>query len=212
MFIILTLVRDTDLIQQLLDGNEQAFSSLVERYHGQLLGLARHLTGNTAVAEEVVQDTWIAVIQGVHRFEGRSSLKTWIFRILTYQARKRATREKRTIAWSSMFKADSDVTPTVDPSRFKGGHWLRPPSAWFDSPEDKAIRTDIVQWLEQELPNLPESQRAVVELRDVHGWTAKEVCDALDITSGNQRVLLHRGRARLRERIEELIEAKRAAS
>ena len=200
--LFLTIFRDQDLVEQLIRGDSLAFDKLVSMYHGALLRLAKTITGDTSVAEEVVQDTWIAVIHGLRRFEGRASLKTWIFRILTYQARKRARRERRSIAWSALFSTDDDQ-PAVDPSRFNSsGHWITPPAPWFDSPEEKTIRADMVQHLSDALPTLPEAQQAVVSLRDVHGWTAQEVCDLLDITKSNQRVLLHRGRSRLRNILE----------
>lgn len=202
MFIILLAIfRDRDLVQRLLDGDEVAYAQLIDLYHGPLLGLARSLVGNQATAEEVVQDTWIAVMQGLHRFEGRASLKTWIFRILTYQARKRARRDARMISWTDMFQPDEG--PLVDPSRFlQNGHWAKPPQAWPGTPEDKVIQDDVLRCVQEGLEDMPEGQRAVVTLRDVQGWSAREVCDALGISSGNQRVLLHRARTRLRERIE----------
>lgn len=193
---------DDDLLQRLRSGDEAAFSTLVQTHHTGLLALARALTHNRATAEEVVQDTWIAVIHGLDRFEGRSSLKTWIFRILTYQARRRAARERRTINWSALVNDEAE-SPTPDLHRFTSrGAWGAPPASWGRNPEERLLQRDTLRLLRSALDDLPPAQRAVVTLRDIEGWDAQEVCDALELSPGNQRVLLHRARLRLRERLD----------
>jgi RNA polymerase sigma-70 factor, ECF subfamily len=185
---------DVELLRGLREGNEQAFVTLVERYQGRLLRLARSMVPNAAVAEEVVQDTWMAVVTGVERFEGRSSLKTWLFRILANRARSAGARELRSGLPSGA---------AVDPSCFDThGAWAQPVEPWSDRSDD---RLDAERWaplMRAALEHLPERQRQVVILRDVEGLSTDEVCDVLDVTRGNQRILLHRGRTRLREALQ----------
>lgn len=159
-----------------------------------------------AVAEEVAQDTWLAVIKGLPSFEGRSSLKTWIFTILVNQARTRGRREHRSVPFSSVGGDDGDAGPTVDPDRFLSdgqwvGHWSHPPTP-FDTTGGRLEDAETRAVVEQAVAALPANQQRVVWLRDVEGWTAAEVCDALELTEANQRVLLHRGRAKVRAALE----------
>ncbi len=195
---------DRALVTQLLAGDEAAFAGLVTAYHGRLLRLARGFVASQASAEEVVQDTWLALMNGLDKFEGRSSLKSWIFRILVNRAKTRGVREAR----STPMSTDADGGPAVDPARFEpGGGWARPPRSWdTHTPERLASDAEAMARLETSLAALPPQQRAVVTLRDVEGLDALEVCNALDITETNQRVLLHRARAKLREALEEYVE------
>ena len=171
--------------------------------------VARTYVSTDASAQEIVQETWLAVLRGLDRFEGRSSLKTWVFRILTNLGKTRGVRESRSVPWSSLSPADSSG-PTVDPRRFRGledewpSHWtsVGSPRPWEPSPEDATVAGEIRGEVARALTELPERQRTVVALRDVHGMSSDEVCEALTISAANQRVLLHRGRARLREALD----------
>ncbi len=198
---------DAGLVQALRGGDEAAFAELVARMTPAMLAAAAGHVPSRAVAEEVVQETWLAVLTGLHRFEGRSSLRTWVFGILLNVARSRGAREGRTVPFSSAFPPD-DTGPTVDPARFGGpdqewsGHWASPPRSW-DLPEPALLSHEVRVLLRAALDALPPRQRAVVHLRDVEGLDADEVCALLDLEPGNQRVLLHRGRARLRQVLED---------
>jgi RNA polymerase sigma-70 factor (ECF subfamily) len=202
-----------ELLERLRAGDRAAFADLVDAWSPVLLHVARMHVSTLASAEEVVQETWLAVIRQLDRFEGRSSLRTWVFRILENQARTRGVREARAVPWSSAFGwtgTEEDGGPTVPPSRFRGpedrwaGGWTPGggPSAWQPPPEDAAVAAEMRRELGAALAELPERQRTVVELRDVHGLTSDEVCGLLGLSPGNQRILLHRGRARLRARLE----------
>jgi RNA polymerase sigma-70 factor (ECF subfamily) len=194
---------DEALVRRLQAREEEAFLALVERYHGSMLRLARSVCRTPAVAEEVVQETWEAVLEGLPSFQGRSSLKTWLFRILLNRARTRAGRERRSVPLSAL--AAGEEGTVVDPERFgPGGMWAVPPAAWpAETPEELVHRQEVLQHLAAALETLPASQRAVVVLRDVEGLGAQEVCQLLDVSEANQRVLLHRGRAKLRTALEE---------
>ncbi|CAO5233424.1 RNA polymerase sigma factor [Frankia sp. AgKG'84/4] len=200
---------DAGLVQALRGGDEAAFADLVTRLTPAMLAVAAGQVPSRAVAEEVVQETWLAVLTGLDRFEGRSSLRTWVFAILLNVARSRGARESRTIPFSSAFPPE-DVGPTVDPARFRGpdqewsGHWASPPRGW-DLPESALLSSEVRVLLRAALDALPPRQRAVVHLRDVQGLEAGEVCALLGLESGNQRVLLHRGRARLRQVLEDYV-------
>jgi RNA polymerase sigma-70 factor, ECF subfamily len=194
----------SDTLQRLLAGDEAAFEALVAEHHGPMLRFARHFISRPDVAEEVVQETWLAVLRGLDRFEGRSSLKTWIFHILANRARSRAVREGRVVPFADVGRADQDAFDTDLASRFgPDGQWSHPPAPWdVDTPEAIALRKEAMEQLEVALEALPPAQRTVVRLRDVEGWPADEVCNVLEITETNQRVLLHRARTRLRQSLE----------
>jgi RNA polymerase sigma-70 factor (ECF subfamily) len=200
---------EADLIDRLRGGDEATFVCLVDSYSPSLKRLALAFVSTDAVAEEVVQETWLAVLTGITRFEGRSSVKTWIFKILTNRAKTRAIRERRTISFSELENPLEPGQPAVDPARFHPvthptfpGHWASPPGNWSASAEDAVLRREAVGILQRELETLPPGQRVVVALRDVHGWPAAEVCEVLGLSEANQRVLLHRGRSRLRGALE----------
>lgn len=177
---------------------------LIDRHHGPLLRLAQVFVSSRAVAEEVVQETWTGVLEGLATFEGRSSLKTWIFRILTNRAKTRGVREGRSVPFSALGDPAPDNEPAVDPARFRStGMWGEPPRRWDDeTPEKLMMRQEFVRALEAALEQLPPSQRAVVTLRDVEGLDSAEVCNVLQISETNQRVLLHRARSKLRRALE----------
>lgn len=185
---------DLELLARLRKGDEVAFVQLVERYQDRLLRLARSMVPSAAVAEEVVQDTWMAVVKGVERFEARSSLRTWLFRILANRARSAGAHEQR---------SGSGSGPAVDPACFdRAGAWAIPVVPWAERTDE---RLDAARWapvMKAALAQLPLRQRQVVLLRDVEGLTSDEVCAVLDLTRGNERILLHRGRSRLRHLLE----------
>lgn len=191
------------LVAALRAGDEQAFADLVDGWSGWMLRLAREHVPSPAVAEEVVQEVWLAVLQGLDKFRGEASLRTWVYRIVVNQAKRRGVRERRSIPFASL--ADTDAATTVDPSRFQGpgeahpGGWRRFPEEW---PEHVALSREVREVVTAALAELSPRQRVVVALRDLDGHTADEVCELLDITAGNQRVLLHRGRAVVREHLE----------
>lgn len=192
---------DRELVERLTAGDQRAFSALVKKYHQQMLRVVSAFVPSRAVAEEVVQETWLAILKGLPTFEGRSSLKTWMFTILTNRAKTRGVREGRTVPFSSL--GDGDDDPAVEPERFDDrGHWTRPPTA---SPEDLLERREALTALQAAVDDLPPNQRAVVTLRDVQGWSSEEVCNLLDISETNQRVLLHRGRSRVRRVLETVL-------
>ena len=194
---------DLGLVASLKAGDEQAFAALVDGWSGWMLRLAGQHVASSSVAEEVVQETWLAVLQGLDGFRGEASLLTWVYRILVNQARRRGVREKRTVPFASL--TAEDVGPTVDPSRFQGpgdrfpGGWRQFPEEW---PEQVTLTREVHEVVTAALRDLPERQRVVVALRDLEGHTSEEVCDLLGISPGNQRVLLHRGRAVVRLHLE----------
>jgi RNA polymerase sigma-70 factor (ECF subfamily) len=193
---------DDALLARLLAGDEAAFSTLVTSLHGSLLRLALTFVSNHAAAEEVVQETWLGVLKGLKSFEGRASLKTWIFRILVNRARTRGARDGRTVNFSALEDPDGDTEALTD--RFSAqGRWVQPPALWQEqNPEDLLLRSETVNCLQDAIANLPPNQRAVVTLRDVNGIEPQEVCNILGITETNQRVLLHRARTRVRATLE----------
>jgi RNA polymerase sigma-70 factor (ECF subfamily) len=201
---------DTALVERLRAGDESAFAGLVTRWSPMMLRVARSHVSTEASSEEIVQETWMAVIRGLDAFEGRSSLRTWVFRILTNLAKTRGVREARSVPMSSWAPA-ADNGPTVDPDRFQpaGGdqpHSWTPvgaPVPWEPGPEQAAVAGETRRLLAAALAELPDRQRAVVTLRDVHGLSSDEVCSTLELSQANQRVLLHRGRARLRAALED---------
>jgi RNA polymerase sigma-70 factor (ECF subfamily) len=198
-----TADKEAALVPRLRDGDEAAFTTLVSRYHTSLVRLALAFVSSRAVAEEVVQETWIAVLEGIGRFEERSSLRTWIYRIVTNRARTRGVRESRTVPFSSL-AGDGDPEPAVDPARFTpAGSWAAPPRRWDEeTPEVLLSRAETRTLIDRAIEGLPPMQRAVVTLRDVSGCSAEEVCNILDVSETNQRVLLHRARSELRAALE----------
>jgi len=187
---------DAELLRRLRAGDEQAFVALVERYNGSMLRLAGSFVPSRAVAEEVVQDTWLAVLRGLPAFQGRASLRTWMFTILVNRARTTGSREQRTIPVA-------DAGPVVDASRFgPDGAWSAPPEHWIEEAEDRIEAEKLGGLLKTAIDGLPGRQREVVLLRDVEGMSSAEVCDVLSISEANQRVLLHRGRGKLRQVLE----------
>jgi RNA polymerase sigma-70 factor, ECF subfamily len=204
-----TQVADDVLVAGLRAGDEATFARLIDAWSRSMLRLARSYVSTNDSAEEVVQDTWLAVLQGIDRFEGRSSLRTWVYRILVNTAKRRGVREKRAVPVSSLLPSDSDDGPTVDPARFQGpdqsypGHWREFPQSWpTPSPEHAVVSGEVLRVIGEALETLPARQRSVITLRDVDGYTSAEVCEILEITRENQRVLLHRARAAVRARLE----------
>jgi RNA polymerase sigma-70 factor (ECF subfamily) len=197
-------VTDIDL-QALRRGDEAAFLHLVSTHHSALVRLALVYTPSREVAEECVQETWIAVLRGLDGFEGRSSLRTWICRILVNIARRRAAAEHRELPFSS-FSGPGDAGPAVDPERFfrsgpNAGHWVSPPRTW-SVPEQETLSRELQLVVADAIAALPPNQRVVITLRDVEGWASDEVSTLLEIEPGNQRVLLHRARSRVRAALE----------
>ena len=184
---------DEALVVALRSGDEAAFVELVRRYQPRLLRLAESTVRSRAVAQEVAQDTWIAVMRGVDRFEGRSSFKTWLFRILLNRARTAAQREERA------GRPDDTLEERFDAS----GAWSVPPEPWSERADDRLVASHLAGRVHELLPELPDAQRQVVVLRDVEGLSPTEVSELLGVTDGNQRVLLHRGRSRLRDLLEQ---------
>jgi RNA polymerase sigma-70 factor (ECF subfamily) len=199
------------LVEALAAGDERAFSEVVGRYHRSLVRLARNYVRSEAVAEEVAQDSWCAVVTGIERFEGRSSFKTWLFSIVVNKARTRAERERRTTPFSALASADEDGSPVPIEDRFApDGAWSAPPRAW-DDPERRVLSLELRDDLRAALEELPERQRLVVTLRDVEGLGPDEVSELLGLSPGNERVLLHRGRTRLRDELERAADGARLA-
>lgn len=198
--------QDAALVDGLRARDEAAFAELMRLYGAGMLRVAQMYVPSRAIAEEVVQEAWLGVLKGIGRFEGRSSLKTWLFRIVANTAKTRGVRESRSIPFSSLGDGGADE-PTVDPERFLGdgerfpGHWAVPPQSW--APEGRLLAQEAMDVIEREIERLPPAQQAVITMRDVQGFTSEEVCNALDLTETNQRVLLHRARAKVRSALEE---------
>ena len=184
---------DADLVDRLRAGDESAFVELLTRYQSRLLRLAQATVGSRAVAEEVTQDTWLAVMRGIERFEGRSSFKSWLFKVLVNRARSAATREQRAGRPEEALEERFDAA----------GHWAEPPIPWSDQVDDHLVATELAARVQSLLPRLAEAQREVVILRDIEHVDPSDVAAMLGISDGNQRVLLHRGRARLRALLTE---------
>jgi RNA polymerase sigma-70 factor (ECF subfamily) len=195
---------DAEIVAALKRGDERVFAELVDAYSPGLMRMALMFVRDRAVAEDVVQDTWVAVLRGIDRFEGRSSLKTWIFRILMNTAMTRGRREARSIPFSAAAPADE---PSVDPDRFVGpeqrssGAWMLGPSEW-QTPEEELLQGETRDVILEAIDDLPDSQKAVITMRDVEGFPPDEVSETLGISDGNQRVLLHRARSKVRRAIE----------
>jgi RNA polymerase sigma-70 factor (ECF subfamily) len=201
------------LVEALLAGDESAFMRLVEHYGPVMLRIARAYAGSSAVAEEVVQEAWLGIIQSLPRFQRRSSLKTWMLRILKNIASRRAALERRSVPFSAWEEADLERDePSVGPERFLdqgerwAGHWSSAPQRFGGLPEEKLLSRAALAVVESEMLLLSPNQRAVIELRDMQGWETSEVCELLEISEANQRVLLHRGRAALRNALEEYVD------
>ncbi len=192
---------EQELIERLRAGDEQAFVTLVARHHGAMLRLARTFVPSATVAEEVVQDTWVGVVRGIDGFAGRSSVKTWLLTILVNRAKTTGMRERRSVAIG-------DAAPAVDRARFDaGGAWMSPPQHWVEDSDERILAEELAGPIQSALNALPPRQREVVTLRDVEGLSSREACEVLDISEGNQRVLLHRGRSHLREALEQVVMA-----
>jgi RNA polymerase sigma-70 factor (ECF subfamily) len=201
---------EPELLARLRDGNERAFEALVDRHYSTMLAVARGYVKSRAVAEEVVQEAWLGVLKGLDRFEGRSSLRTWIIRIVANIAQTRGAREARSVPLSSL--APEGEEAAVDADRFRGrddafpGHWQQYPTDWEALPEHALLGRETLALVMDVVSSLPIAQQQVITLRDISGFTAEEVCTALDISGGNQRVLLHRARSRVRAALEEHID------
>jgi RNA polymerase sigma-70 factor (ECF subfamily) len=200
---------DHALVERLRAGDEEAFMDLVARWSPSMLRVARMYVPTQAVAEDVVQETWLGVLNGIDRFEGRSSLRTWVFSILVNRARTRGERERRTVPFASLARQEGEEEfSAVDADRFVGqgtgaGSWAAPPVRWWEEPERALDSSEAVQRIESEIAKLPEMQRLVITMRDVEGMSSAEVRSALDISETNQRVLLHRARAKVRAALED---------
>jgi RNA polymerase sigma-70 factor, ECF subfamily len=192
------------------DGDERAFEEAVESLYPAMIAVARSYVRSRAVAEEVVQEAWLAVLRGVERFEGRSSLRNWVLQIVANIARSRAVREARSVPFSS-FEVEGEE-PAVEPERFRSpddaypGHWKSYPTDWRTLPEKQLLSGETLELVQRAIEELPVKQRVVISMRDVAGCTAEEVCETLDISKGNQRVLLHRARAYVRAKLERHID------
>lgn len=209
------LLDDSELIVALKQRDERAFVALVKRYQGSLIRLALVYAKSHAVAEEIVQETWLGVLQGLDRFERRSAFKTWLFRILVNRARTRATRENRMVQLSELAEAGESSQSAVAPERFLGAdhpewphHWAVPPRQWGHSPEEELLTRETLDLVHRAISALPPSQQQVITLRDLDGLTSQEVCNVLDISETNQRVLLHRARSSVRGALERYFDSR----
>lgn len=199
---------DRVLVPALRQGDEAAFAWLLERYSAPLRRLARTYVATDAAADEAVQETWLVVITGVDRFEQRSSLKTWLYGILVNVARSKGVKEHRTVPFASLRTELEHDEPAVDADRFRGprdrfpGHWANPPIPWDELPEDSVVGEETFAAVRAAIKDLPPNQQTVITLRDIEGWVADDVCNALEISETNQRVLLHRARSKVRRALE----------
>jgi RNA polymerase sigma-70 factor, ECF subfamily len=204
---------ERELLGALRRGDEAAFARLVASLHGPMLRLAMLHVGDRTVAEEVVQDAWVGVLQQLDRFEGRSSLKTWVLRIVSNRAKTRAVRERRSVPFSALPGAAPEADePVVDPDRFLpaghrwADHWASPPVSWQQVPEERLLSQETMAEIRRAVAALPAAQRAVLVVRDVEGLSAADACQLLELTEGNQRVLLHRARSKLRAALERYLD------
>jgi RNA polymerase sigma-70 factor, ECF subfamily len=201
-----TVQDERELLDRLRAGDERAFETLVARYYPTMLAVALHHVRTRSVAEEVVQEAWLGVLKGLDRFESRSSLKTWILRILVNTAKTRGVRESRTVPYSSLAPVGEE--PAVDPERFRGpddpfpGHWRAYPGDWHRLPEQALTEGETLKVVLGAIEALPPAQRMVIALRDIQGCDPEEVCALLEVSEGNQRVLLHRARSKVRDALE----------
>lgn len=198
------LGEDAELLAAVRAGSEAAFVTLVQRYHQSLIRLATSYVGDPAIAEDVAQEAWLGLMESLPRFEGKASLRTWLFRILVNCARARSRHEHRSLSFSDTGLGEDDHV-SIDPARFLppgqrwAGHWADPPVAW---PEEHALEAEVLEYLRGIIETLPPHQRAILTLRDIEGWSCAEVCAVMGITEGNQRVLLHRARTTVRTSLE----------
>lgn len=200
---------DAALVAALRRGDEAVFADLVDRYSPTLTAVAMRYVGSRAVAEEVLQETWLGLLRGIDDFESRSSLKTWLFRILVNTAMSRSRRERRSTPFSCVGGASDDGGSGIDPDSFIDGaderwrgHWSAAPASWDTVPEHRLLAQETLDGVRRAIDSLPERQQQVILLRDIEGWTSEEVCDALELSEANQRVLLHRARTKVRAAIE----------
>jgi RNA polymerase sigma-70 factor (ECF subfamily) len=197
---------ELQLLARLRAGDEQAFAELVDSCHATMLAVAQAHVRTRASAEEVVQEAWLGVIRGIDGFEGRSSLKSWILRIVANRAKTRGVREARSVPFASL---EGDGAPAVEPDRFRGpedrypGGWKVFPANWHRLPDEALHQREALGVIVSAISALPPAQRAVIRMRDVEGCSAEEVCEALEVSDGNQRVLLHRARSRVRAALEQ---------
>ena len=205
--------KETQLLEALRQGDEAAFSSLIDRYHTRLLRVARSYVSSEAIAEEVVQETWLGVLEGIHQFEGRSSLKTWIFRILTNRAKTRGQREHRYVSFTDAAPQGEDEDDrAMEPERFhtsgpRTGHWAVPPTTWDEqTPERLLSSKEGMTLLQQAIQALPANQRQIMIFRDIEGIDSEEICQSMNISATNQRVLLHRARTKVRSVLNQYIQ------
>jgi RNA polymerase sigma-70 factor (ECF subfamily) len=209
---------DASAVAALKAGDPLVFGQLVDAYGDAMTRIAAGVVSSRAVAEEVVQETWLAVFTGIHRFEGRSSLRTWIFRILMNTANTQRTRDARSVPFSDLAAELAADEPAVEPERFLPaqhqwpGGWASAPSSWGEDPEARLLSSETLEVIRRAIDVLPPGQRTVVVLRDVEGWTPEEVSEALGLTRGNQRVLLHRARSRIRAALELWMSMQEAAA
>jgi RNA polymerase sigma-70 factor (ECF subfamily) len=201
---------DQSLVERAQAGDEEAYAILVRRYSPSMVRLARMYVPTAALAEDVVQETWVAVLRGLERFEQRSSFKTWLFRILVNRAKTRGVREHRSIPFASLGGEsgdDGDDGPTVDPERFgRDGAWTSAPRNWEDDPVQALDAKEAHRIVLEAIDTLPERQKVVITMRDLDGLSSEEVRNALDLSETNQRVLLHRARAKVRTALEDWID------
>src|SRR5919201_2023461 len=199
------------LLERLRAGDEDAFREIVREYQSSLVRVARIYVSTQAAAEEVAQETWLGVLNGRERFEGRSSLRTWIFRILTNIAKTRGERDRRSLPFSSLAEEGVEDEPSVDPERFMpsrerwAGHWKSYPERLGELPDERLLADETLACLQDAIDRLPPVQQQVITLRDVEGWSSEEVCSALELSETNQRVLLHRARSKVRQALEEYL-------
>ena len=211
---------EEELLAALRRGDEAAFAAVVDKHNSMLMRLAMMYVRDRSVAEDVVQETWIGFLESLTRFEGRASIKTWLFRILVNSAKKRLRRDRRSIPFSSLGShvAGMPAEPTVDPDRFLGPehprwphHWRSTPSDWATMPENRLESSETLGVVEKAIESLAPAQREVITLRDLEGWTSDEVCNVLGITDTNQRVLLHRARSKVRRELERYLDEEKTA-
>jgi RNA polymerase sigma-70 factor (ECF subfamily) len=199
---------EAQLLAALRAGDEGAFAALVREYHASLVRVARTFVSTQAAAEEVAQETWLGVLNGLGRFEGRASLRTWIYRILTNIAKTRGERDRRTVPFASLEDVGVEREPSVDPERFRpsddrwAGHWKSYPDRWDELPEERLVAEETLGLVQEAIDRLPPVQQRVITLRDVEGWSSDEVCSALELSETNQRVLLHRARSKVRRALD----------